>query len=71
MNNDKNLSELDNIAHSPCIRNCCLNEEDTCLGCFRSLDEIAQWNEADNHARHIVLQNARQRREAYCLKYGN
>jgi predicted Fe-S protein YdhL (DUF1289 family) len=71
MNHNQNLSEPDNISQSPCIRNCCLNEEDTCLGCFRSLDEITQWNEADNHARHIIVQKSRQRQEAYYLKYGN
>ena len=29
---------------SPCVRNCCLNEEDICLGCYRSLEEILQWS---------------------------
>ncbi|MGZ8185918.1 MAG: DUF1289 domain-containing protein [Methylobacter sp.] len=32
-------SNPDRIA-SPCIRNCCLNNDDICLGCFRSLHEI-------------------------------
>ena len=31
---------------SPCINQCALNHENVCLGCFRSLDEIAQWGEA-------------------------
>jgi len=29
------------------------------------LEEIKQWPVADNHRRRIILQNARQRREAY------
>jgi len=28
---------------SPCVRNCCLNEKDICLGCYRHLDEITGW----------------------------
>ncbi|MEO1926243.1 MAG: DUF1289 domain-containing protein, partial [Gammaproteobacteria bacterium] len=27
--------EVENI-QSPCVRNCCLNEDDICLGCRRS-----------------------------------
>jgi len=33
----------DNKVTSPCVRNCCLNEQDICLGCFRHLDEITGW----------------------------
>jgi len=51
---------------TPCIRNCYLNDDDICLGCFRSLDEITQWSCADNHQRLAILQAARQRKEAYC-----
>ncbi|UGA56132.1 DUF1289 domain-containing protein [Vibrio sp. VB16] len=46
---------------SPCIRHCCLDEEDICLGCHRSLSEIMQWSESSNESkRHILnLANAR------------
>ena len=30
---------------SPCVRNCCLNENDVCIGCNRSLSEILNWRE--------------------------
>lgn len=50
---------------SPCVRNCCLNEEDICLGCFRSLNEIVGWYEAGNAARHIILLDAEQRKKDY------
>jgi predicted Fe-S protein YdhL (DUF1289 family) len=62
------LNHNDNIDESPCIRKCSLNEDDTCLGCFRSLEEILQWGGANNQERIIILQNARQRREAYTGK---
>ncbi|HEY5264940.1 MAG TPA: DUF1289 domain-containing protein [Steroidobacteraceae bacterium] len=53
------------FAQSLCIRNCCLDDDLTCLGCFRSLDKIKEWGIVDNHRRRIILQNAQQRREAY------
>jgi predicted Fe-S protein YdhL (DUF1289 family) len=59
----RDLSNIDNMVQSPCIRNCCLNKDDICLGCFRSLDEIIRWNEANNQERLTILQNARQRRD--------
>jgi predicted Fe-S protein YdhL (DUF1289 family) len=50
---------------SPCLRICCLNDDLTCLGCFRSLDEIKEWTVVDIHRRRVILQNAQQRRAAY------
>jgi predicted Fe-S protein YdhL (DUF1289 family) len=58
------MADIDNGAQSPCIRNCCLDDEDTCLGCFRSLEEIKEWGVVDNHRRLVILQNAKQRRDA-------
>ncbi|HWX34538.1 MAG TPA: DUF1289 domain-containing protein [Steroidobacteraceae bacterium] len=62
------MSDFDSSALSPCIRNCCLGDDLTCLGCFRSLEEIKEWGVVDSHRRRIILQNARQRREAAELK---
>ena len=47
---------------SPCIRNCCLNNNDTCLGCFRSLTEITQWTLVDNKTKQLFLDNATERK---------
>ncbi|HEU5399490.1 MAG TPA: DUF1289 domain-containing protein [Gammaproteobacteria bacterium] len=47
---------------SPCIRNCCLDERDVCLGCGRSLDEIRLWSEAGDAERLAILERAAQRR---------
>ncbi|MGD0501222.1 MAG: DUF1289 domain-containing protein [Steroidobacteraceae bacterium] len=52
-------------AQSPCIRNCCLDDDDTCLGCFRSLEEIKEWGTAGDSERLIILQNAERRRQEY------
>jgi predicted Fe-S protein YdhL (DUF1289 family) len=59
------MHDFANCARSPCIRNCCLDDDLTCLGCFRSLDEIKEWGIVDDHRRRIILQNAKQRSEAY------
>ncbi|MFT4941230.1 MAG: putative Fe-S protein YdhL (DUF1289 family) [Paraglaciecola sp.] len=42
---------------SPCVRNCCLDDKDVCLGCLRTLEEILMWGEADNFKRQQILDN--------------
>ncbi len=49
---------------SPCVRNCCLNEYDVCLGCFRTLTEIKQWTLVDDAMRLIYLSEAVKRKVA-------
>ena len=42
--------------NSPCIKICVLDEEDRyCLGCKRTLGEIARWGEMDDAERAAVL----------------
>lgn len=53
---------------SPCVRNCCLNDEDICLGCFRSLGEITRWGALENQDKQEVLENAAQRKKEYLQK---
>ena len=49
---------------SPCVRNCCLDDDDVCLGCGRRLDEILAWHGADHAAKFVILDAAAERREA-------
>ncbi len=56
------------IVESPCVRNCCLNEEDVCLGCFRALTEITQWTLVDEKTRREFLDNANSRRLQATIK---
>ena len=58
------MSDNDSAIQSPCIGNCCLDDDLTCLGCFRSLDEIKEWGLVDDHRRRVILQNAKLREEA-------
>jgi hypothetical protein len=46
---------------SPCI-NICKMEGDFCLGCLRSLDEIARWATADDDDKRRILVAVAQRR---------
>ena len=55
----------DDPLSSPCIRMCCLDNNDICLGCFRSLEEILDWSKADKATRQQILINAEQRKQHY------
>jgi uncharacterized protein len=48
---------------SPCVRNCCLDDADICLGCGRRLEEILHWGEASNSEKEAILALAKERRE--------
>jgi len=50
---------------SPCIRNCCLNEDNICLGCFRSIDEIIQWSNATEQQKQKMLNLVNERKINY------
>lgn len=54
--------------NKPCIRRCCLNEEDVCLGCFRTFDDMLQWNKANSTEKMKMLQKAGQRKKEHNSK---
>lgn len=47
---------------SPCVRNCCLNEADICVGCFRSLKEISLWSTVSDTTKMDILERVTERR---------
>ncbi|EED32568.1 conserved hypothetical protein [gamma proteobacterium NOR5-3] len=49
---------------SPCISVCALDENDICMGCYRSAQEITDWFMADAAGKTEMLERARARREA-------
>ena len=61
------MTDIDGPTSSPCSGNCCLDDDLTCLGCFRSLHEIKEWGIVDDRQRRLILQNAAQRRAAFQL----
>ncbi|NMT63589.1 DUF1289 domain-containing protein [Marinobacter orientalis] len=49
---------------SPCVSICALDDNDICVGCHRSGDEITRWSRMSNEERREVLQKvARRERE--------
>ena len=58
MNNTPN-----NTSKSPCIRNCCLDNNDICLGCFRAIDEIVGWQNKPETERLKILEKCAKRQE--------
>ncbi len=58
--------DITNNVESPCVRNCCLDENDICLGCFRSISEIITWSESSQAQRKKVLLKANKRSRS-CL----
>ncbi len=42
-------------ADSPCTLVCTLDADDVCLGCARTLDEIAAWSSLPLPARRVIL----------------
>ena len=58
------MSDIEPSPQSPCVRNCCLDDDLVCLGCFRTIEEIKDWSIVDDQQRRLILQNAQRRKEA-------
>lgn len=46
---------------SPCVRNCCLDEANVCMGCGRSLAEIVRWATTTDADKAAILAHSRER----------
>jgi predicted Fe-S protein YdhL (DUF1289 family) len=49
---------------SPCVRNCCLDDANICMGCGRSLQEIVAWGTAADADKAAILARSRERLRA-------
>lgn len=47
---------------SPCIGICTLDARSVCAGCGRTLAEIAEWSQASDARKRVVVEQAAQRR---------
>jgi hypothetical protein len=47
--------------HSPCIKVCVLDAQNLCVGCLRTLDEIARWEAMSRRERIAVLEQVERR----------
>jgi uncharacterized protein len=52
---------VDTTIVSPCVRKCCLNETDVCLGCGRLLAEITGWMEFTAEEKRAGIATASER----------
>lgn len=52
------------VVKSPCVHICCLDEQDVCLGCYRTCDEICQWGAMSSDERKQVLKKVAERENA-------
>ena len=43
---------------SPCVNVCRLDAQGLCIGCRRTLDEIAEWSRAGDARRREILRDA-------------
>ena len=54
----------DATPQSPCISVCVLDDNDICMGCYRSAEEVADWFMASDEQKRDVLRKARERMQA-------
>lgn len=48
--------------NKPCIKQCCLNEEEICLGCFRTFNDMCLWNKSSIEEKKEMMQRAERRK---------
>jgi uncharacterized protein len=47
---------------SPCVKKCSLDRNRICPACYRSIDEIVSWRDADDPLKRKILAAAKLRR---------
>lgn len=48
---------------SPCVSICALDEDDICVGCYRSGDEITRWSQMSKEEKEQVMALVRDREQ--------
>lgn len=51
------------MVESPCIRQCCLNPDDVCVGCWRTLEEVMQWSAGTDDEKLLILNLVAERKK--------
>jgi predicted Fe-S protein YdhL (DUF1289 family) len=62
-------TQTSNGIASPCVGNCCLDDQDMCIGCFRLLNEITAWGNANGQQREVILHNCQVRQCQFKLDF--
>lgn len=53
-----------NVIISPCVGICALDENDVCVGCFRTGEEISEWGGMSNVEKRSVLASVEEREKS-------
>ncbi|MBM6550488.1 DUF1289 domain-containing protein [Marinomonas ostreistagni] len=62
--NRKKASAKQKAVRSPCINICELNDENVCIGCYRTGKEISRWGKMTRDEQLAVVEKAQQREAA-------
>lgn len=61
------MTSKSNVANgqllSPCVDNCCLDENDVCIGCWRTLDEILAWRQLSDLEKTKIIDDCKIRQQ--------
>ncbi|MGL4219429.1 MAG: DUF1289 domain-containing protein [Shewanella sp.] len=57
-----------NSVEQPCVRHCCLDQQDVCMGCFRHLAEILAWRSMTEEQRSVCYQKMAERKAVFIAK---
>lgn len=49
------------VVLSPCVGVCALDDDDICIGCWRSGEEISRWGYLDNAGKRAILKKVEER----------
>lgn len=55
------ISETETPLPSPCVSICVLNDDDICVGCYRSGEEISRWGRYSNTEKRAVFEAMQER----------
>jgi len=50
---------------SPCVSICSMNNDDLCIGCYRTAKEIREWLLMEDDERLVVIEKAGERSKKY------
>jgi predicted Fe-S protein YdhL (DUF1289 family) len=57
------LRKMSSQISTPCIQVCKLNAHQECIGCGRSLEEIAQWQQYSEPTRQAIMKRLEARKQ--------
>jgi predicted Fe-S protein YdhL (DUF1289 family) len=56
--------QVDRPVASPCVSICALDENNVCLGCYRTAHEITEWSVMSNTEKQAVMRSVGERERA-------